>query len=91
MNPIAIHLIDLFYAILTSCNFLVMYVPFIIIYYAKYCLFVCFNLSKCIYSYLRTSTVLLSNIFIVLILLDILISNTFIYCYAFINSFTNIH
>ena len=34
---------------------------------------------------------LLSDIFVVLILLDILISNTFIYSYAFINSFINIH
>ena len=34
-------LLNLFYAILASCNFLVMlYVPFIIIYFAKYVLFV---------------------------------------------------
>ena len=34
---LAIYSIDLFYTNLTSCNFLVMlYVPFIIIYFAKY-------------------------------------------------------
>ena len=70
-----------------------LYVPFIIIYFAKYFyfLFLCFNLSKCIYSYYRTFTVLISEIFIVLILQDILISNTFIYYFAFINRLTNIH
>ena len=66
-----------------------LYDLFIIIYSAKY--FLCFNLSKCMYLYYRTLTVLLSEIFIVLIVLDILISNTFIYCYTFINSYTNIH
>ena len=74
-----------------SCNILVMlYVPFIIIHLAKYFLLLCFNYLN-VYIHIREHLVLLSDIFIVLILLDILINNTFIYCYAFINSFTNIH
>ena len=69
-----------------------LYVPFIIIHFAKYFFYfyALIYLNVYEYSYYKTFTVLLSNIFIVLILLDILISNTFIYCYAFINSFTNI-
>ena len=55
-----------------------LYVPFTIIYFAKY--FFLMNINV----YIHIRELLLSDIFIGLILLDILISNTFIYCYAFI-------
>ena len=69
-----------------------LYVPFIIIYFAKYLIFLNVLIYLNVHIHIREHLQFYyPDICIALILLDILISNTFIYCYTFINSFTNIH